>query len=115
MAKCQSRSCKEKFDRLRPEAEPGYKFCLKCMSEGLEQDRLRKLPGYKFFMVLRLLTWIPFFGFLLLSWNAFFKGWIITAVLSAVASYLMYRVRRPIMRRTEAADSLEFQDKQAKA
>ena len=83
-------------------------------AEELEQARLEKLPGYKFWAFAE--WWIGLM-FLCALLHAFWSGtWgesPATVYFDLFGMLILFLIRMPIERRTTAKDSLEYQDKLA--
>src|ERR1700723_2718714 len=98
-------TCKNK----RGIPENGYENCVVCMADYIEQERLRKLPGYKFFGVLSTITFLIVLAILAHAGWSFYSHWVASFFLDLIALSIMWKLHGMVMCRRSGQLSLEAQ------
>ena len=100
-------TCKNK----RGIPEEGYDNCVICMAENIEQERLNKLPGYKFFRVIDMIgSFLPLAIFAHICWS-WHKHWVDSFVLDWVIMVIVCNLNYLVERRIQGKVSLKAYDR----
>jgi len=100
-------TCKNK----RGIPEKGYDDCVVCMAEYIEQQRLNKLPGYRFFWIIDNIgsfLILAIFAHICWSWH---KHWVDSFALDWVIMMIVWNLHDLVARRTRGKFSLEAYDR----